>query len=1191
MGIRKVAIAVVLVMAAAACTSTEGTKSAKAGAPPEIVSPADGSLVTGATVAVKVKAGDDARGLQVLLDGRPITTGFGGNAGGLREVTLQTGPGKRLDAGSHHLSVRANGPGAGTTKATFVVGKPDPGYLGIGDLPSGPTVAPVVVDMTTRSTPKAVTARLNGRDISGALTITAGHVKPLRLGAHEGLRPGQNTLEITGYASNGSYETVSRRLDISTDHPLVGAGRDARAKVGDSVQLDAGSSVPSAAHGALKYEWSIAKAPAGSQATVSDATSAKPVLKPDVPGTYALHLKATESAPGREPVEAQDAVSVSATPNPLPIGMPIETMSDGAINIDGKRVVIGGDWVQVAVVDRRNGEVDPTLSHGFNRGEEALLRETVNPHPDKDHPNKDYLVVISGAGHQVNLTPGEVDALDYAFKNLGGTLRPFNQVRGGEDPGWGSGQWSLVGVPGWKEGQATQAGSARTGLGKGNVKGYLQLGSTDLYDFTYGDYVPFDSAVPGQTEGANLVTVGADRLGQDVPHEVPAPATFAAYPAKAMAGGHSGFQVVILDQATLDLAQNETFVTNTPAADIDAIKAMSLLISDYVHRNDPALVIVQSIGRPKPLESTWTNDLAPVLTSVGASPEVFNNLNAEGRTPGGYSLVGGVRLGATDAAEASESAMGTSARITGMLSRNRQGQFRAAQASPTDKIDLSLLPLAYQTPSLWPTPASPGQEAATQWIAQHSYSVLHLPDDIRSHYTEDQSNAAEWSNAVSWVIAADNAPERYCPAGTSEVDSTSTSQPTPAPQPAATPQPPTSVTDPTLASPPPSSASPTSDASSTSDTTLSTDLDRRRRTTTTQAMTTTTTQATTTTTTGGPCVSTFTEYDYDTVAKEFAKEFAEVGYVRAAITAMKLTTMDNEAATTWDAYNIANDIETSLKPPSSGNSFVINLVLTLVSDLMKVTAMAIGAATGGTDVAAVAPWVGVLSSTVSMGMEWAQMPDGTSAAAPIEVRAGELASQIDAAYQNYGIGLDHVGDLLVTDHDKLATASLTLGRLGTKTTTEQRAMTHMKTATDQLIYKSLMPLVYQDYELRPGPGTNSENSYDAGSYNCFALANSQEFQPFKGASAQDQYQSVAVFDGDKAVRYVHVLATGNESGAKYEFRDGSYPYTTYGASLPSGSLVRDLFTSPPPGGSGVGFAPAVFFGDLPHIVVQCLRPL
>ncbi len=247
-GRRWMAIAVGLVMAAAACTSTNGTRSATAGAPPVIVSPADGSLVTGATVAVKVKAGDGARGLQVLLDGRPITTGIGGNAGGLREVTLRTGAGKGLGAGSHHLSAHASGPGAGTTQVTFVVGKPDPGYLGIGDLPAGPTVAPVVIDMTTRSIPEGITAHLNGRDISGALTITAGHVEPLRLGAREGLEPGQNTLEITGYSSDGSYDTVSRRLDISADHPLVGAGRDTRAKVGDSVKLDASSSVPSAAH-------------------------------------------------------------------------------------------------------------------------------------------------------------------------------------------------------------------------------------------------------------------------------------------------------------------------------------------------------------------------------------------------------------------------------------------------------------------------------------------------------------------------------------------------------------------------------------------------------------------------------------------------------------------------------------------------------------------------------------------------------------------------------------------------------------------------------------------------------------------------------------------------------------------------------------------------------------------------------
>ncbi|MDQ6783721.1 MAG: hypothetical protein M3063_09825 [Actinomycetota bacterium] len=595
---------------------------------------------------------------------------------------------------------------------------------------------------------------------------------------------------------------------------------------------------------------------------------------------------------------------------------------------------------------------------------------------------------------------------------------------------------------------------------------------------------------------------------------------------------------------------------------------MRQLISGYVDRNDPALVIIQSIGRPKPLEATWTDTLAPAVASVGGAPDVFNTSNAEGRPPGGYSLVGGARLGAHEAAEASPSMMGTPARLTGMLSRNRQGQFRAAhasspseQTSEADQIDLSMLPLAYQPASQWPTPTSTGQVAATAWVAQQTKSTLNLPPDIRSVYTDDTKDTTYWNRVVGWFNDPDHTPTNFCPAPTQGAGSTpGTTRPADAAQAPET--------------------TPASGPTPTSDTTTSTDIEHRR---------TTTTQGTTTTTTGGNCVSTFTKVDYDTIKSTFTTELEEVGNVRGTIAGMENTARSAQANDQWDVKTIADGIYSSLHPPASQTSFVANLVIELVSAAMRVTAGIIGASTPG-----IGAWLGVLTSTMSLGMGSVQLPGGAPAAAPLQVRANELAEQLDHAYSQYTWALDHVGDILVTDANKLATASTNSagqGKWTGNTETEESAMTQMSTATDQLIYQSLMPLVYQDYELRPGPGVNSENSYDAGSYNCFALANSQEFQPFRGASAQSQYQAVAAFEGDKPVRYVHVLATGNSSGQKYEFKEGHYPLTTYGASLPSGALMRDLFSRPPPVGSGVGFAPEAFFGSVPHVVVQCLRPI
>lgn len=71
--------------------------------------------------------------------------------------------------------------------------------------------------------------------------------------------------------------------------PVANAGPDKAVATGTSVNFD-GSSSAAADGGALNYAWSIAGKPAGSSASVSNATAVIASLVPDVAGSYTIQL-------------------------------------------------------------------------------------------------------------------------------------------------------------------------------------------------------------------------------------------------------------------------------------------------------------------------------------------------------------------------------------------------------------------------------------------------------------------------------------------------------------------------------------------------------------------------------------------------------------------------------------------------------------------------------------------------------------------------------------------------------------------------------------------------------------------------------------------------------------------------------------------------------------------------------------
>jgi hypothetical protein len=113
--------------------------------------------------------------------------------------------------------------------------------------------------------------------------------------------PGAYQLAVTatdaaGHASAPTFVTVSASA-CGTLAPSLSFTGGVAANIFNPVTLPAPdvSDANCLASGTVTYAWSIASRPAGSAATLSDATAQRPVLVPDVPGTYDLVLVVTSS--------------------------------------------------------------------------------------------------------------------------------------------------------------------------------------------------------------------------------------------------------------------------------------------------------------------------------------------------------------------------------------------------------------------------------------------------------------------------------------------------------------------------------------------------------------------------------------------------------------------------------------------------------------------------------------------------------------------------------------------------------------------------------------------------------------------------------------------------------------------------------------------------------------------------------
>lgn len=697
------------------------------------------------SVEVVVRGGKGESGMRARVNGTDASAAFRRVAPGKWRARLG---GKRLRAGANNISVSVSGKGGNRVYRSqrFVVGKRRHGFLTV----AAPRRTSGSVGWTLRTKRRAdllLRASLNGRGIDHLLDPGARGRQQLRLGADDGLRFGRNVLRVLAARRDGSFDVERRTIFVPRSGPLVGAGPDRRAAGRNAVRLD-GSSSRAARRGAtLSYRWQVVGRPRGSKARPRRSGAARASLRPDALGSYRVRLTVTERRPDGSVSTGSDVLGVEDAVNAKPIGVPIRTMVfnggdeesnvDTGIRVGGETFWLGipqGNSVQVLFLDRSTLKPVYHASFAGNKAQAEAVAEKVKEYGSR------VLVVMSNPELLPNMElqrqwMGVIQSLGASTKWL---------EADNEDPAIPAG-WSVIGVPGSKNGAWVGEGSNSNVHGvaqlRGALSGYLQLEGHG--NFTYVPRVRegFDTSAPGPTGLRNAIAIGGAR-----------------YESAALAGcGSGGFQVQVALAETLAPVDGQTFTTNGCGAGADTTAQQQM--AAYLNGIElvPAgltegkkLVFVQSIGEPRDEAATAWSGLTSALERIGATASVF------AADKGSYALVGQVGVSSFPLVEGSSTLTGNTARATGVLAQERRGTFVPSLSADSGKSNFKLSRLAYQPAQPWPL--SEGKvgkeaEAALAYAAEYlklpkptagSACYVVSPPDVRSEYC-DSNLRGLWS--------------------------------------------------------------------------------------------------------------------------------------------------------------------------------------------------------------------------------------------------------------------------------------------------------------------------------------------------------------------------------------------------------------------------------------------------------------
>jgi hypothetical protein len=347
------------------------------------------------------------------------------------------------------------------------------------------------------------------------------------------------------------------------------------------------------------------------------------------------------------------------------------------------------DGIHIAVVNRLTGETVKcqTAPRTVTGGQQ--LQGIVNDFAGRSAEG--YLTVLSGS--EGLLESGAFDGLSRLAAQLGvPTLTSADRQ-------WLVAQkpFSFIGSNGW------QSGWGYSDLeGAGSLNGYLQTNpGSGALGFTSGDFPSFN------TSAATTPTTNTIQIGDQTVRSGGVPS------------GGAGFQVLIVNRRTLEVAENVLGITNCGsdlACDQNSTAGFALgLLLRIRSLNSNDLVIIQSIGRPKATTPAW-NDLANRITDLGGTRGLFNTLDGTKS----YALVTIPGLPNSTVESITDSVTGQNGIIVGTLARDHLDGYVPSldQSSPGATGGSAILQLAYQPPSAWPLRDNAADRAAIAYIAQ-----------------------------------------------------------------------------------------------------------------------------------------------------------------------------------------------------------------------------------------------------------------------------------------------------------------------------------------------------------------------------------------------------------------------------------------------------------------------------------------
>lgn len=550
----------------------------------------------------------------------------------------------------------------------------------------------------------AVTARLglrvNGQVVRHGFQFAGKGSQAIELRAADGLRPGANELRIRAMRG-GRISTATRTVRVPSWALLADAGEDATARVKVHAELGTAPAVGGKTAG-LRYRWRIVKRSKGARALLRGADGPQPLLRAKAPGTYVLRMRADGNGPA-----SFDQVTVAISPDDPPIGVPLNTIdvnNGGAIVIGGQAYGSspnGSAWV---VLQRATRKVVESGSISNDDGGVAKLASLSATYGGGGNYMK-YLMIVSG---RFGIPAAQAGAFGQFAKSIGVARlgeENFAALRDGQ-------QFSLIGIPGAPSG----AGTVRIPGGystptSGAIDGFLQknqavdINGSPVYEFVSPEHPSFDTKYQSSAT-TNTMTVNGNR-----------------YPGNLPAGATAGFHVVVFESLTMRLLDNLAIKTNGNGSDRTWQREAGEAIKKAINRPGGALVMVETIGKPKAAGPEWA-DVVNALGQLGANRQYVNALDGTNE----YALVSrwASDLPPAEASTAYDSAFPQSyppARLVGVFARTRTSTFEPNvtsvpnEANPEGAVNIGLINVAYQAPQAWPdlSPGSPaGETAATQ---------------------------------------------------------------------------------------------------------------------------------------------------------------------------------------------------------------------------------------------------------------------------------------------------------------------------------------------------------------------------------------------------------------------------------------------------------------------------------------------